>query len=115
MYANQRQRVRRLLRHIIRRLRKNDRESLCVGARRAVYRGFIAGLFAESVELPALSGIDIEGGCRLHIPMIRVLHAMPGEGIDALRERLRRHIDSLQDMLPDARLAARSLNRDIAL
>lgn len=40
---------------------------------------------------------------------------MPGKGVDALRERLRRHIDSLQDMLPDAQSAARSLNRDITL
>jgi ElaB/YqjD/DUF883 family membrane-anchored ribosome-binding protein len=38
--------------------------------------------------------------------MVRLAKSMPGEGVDKLRERLRRHADSLQDTLSDAQSAA---------
>jgi ElaB/YqjD/DUF883 family membrane-anchored ribosome-binding protein len=38
--------------------------------------------------------------------MLRLASAVGGEGVDALRERLRAHADSLQDVLADAQAAA---------
>ena len=37
--------------------------------------------------------------------MLRLASAVGGEGVDALRERLRAHADSLQDALADAQAA----------
>lgn len=39
--------------------------------------------------------------------MLRLAGAVSGEGVDALRERLRTHVDVLQDTLSDAQSAAR--------
>jgi ElaB/YqjD/DUF883 family membrane-anchored ribosome-binding protein len=38
--------------------------------------------------------------------MLRLAAALPGEGVDALRARLRTHIDTLQAALTDAQAAA---------
>jgi ElaB/YqjD/DUF883 family membrane-anchored ribosome-binding protein len=38
--------------------------------------------------------------------MLRLSAALPGEGVDALRERLRTHVDTLQAALADAQVAA---------
>jgi ElaB/YqjD/DUF883 family membrane-anchored ribosome-binding protein len=38
--------------------------------------------------------------------ILRLAAAVPGEGIDALRERLRTHVDSVQTALSDAQSAA---------
>ncbi|CAN7387847.1 DUF883 family protein [Paraburkholderia hospita] len=38
--------------------------------------------------------------------MLRLAAAVPGEGLDALRERLRTHVDSVQNALADAQTSA---------
>ncbi len=38
--------------------------------------------------------------------MLRLAAAVPGEGLDALRERLRTHVDSVQHALADAQTSA---------
>ncbi|MFC0401729.1 DUF883 family protein [Paraburkholderia rhizosphaerae] len=38
--------------------------------------------------------------------MLRLAAALSGEGVDALRERLRTHVDTLQAALADAQVAA---------
>jgi ElaB/YqjD/DUF883 family membrane-anchored ribosome-binding protein len=38
--------------------------------------------------------------------MLRLVAQLPGEGLDALRERLRAHVDTLRTALADAQLAA---------
>jgi hypothetical protein len=62
MHANGRQRVRRLLPHIIRSVRKAAAESLATRASRAVYRGFAGVLLLKSAELSQPSSIDMKGG-----------------------------------------------------
>ena len=39
--------------------------------------------------------------------MLRLAASVPGEGLDALRERLRTHVDSVQTALADAQTSAR--------
>jgi ElaB/YqjD/DUF883 family membrane-anchored ribosome-binding protein len=43
--------------------------------------------------------------------MLRLASAVPGEGVDALRERLRTHVDTLQAVLGDAQSAAKQRYR----
>jgi ElaB/YqjD/DUF883 family membrane-anchored ribosome-binding protein len=43
--------------------------------------------------------------------MLRLATAVPGEGVDALRERLRTHVDSLQLALGDAQSVAKQRYR----
>jgi ElaB/YqjD/DUF883 family membrane-anchored ribosome-binding protein len=38
--------------------------------------------------------------------MLRLVGQLPGEGVDALRDRLRAHVDTLQAALADAQVAA---------
>jgi ElaB/YqjD/DUF883 family membrane-anchored ribosome-binding protein len=38
--------------------------------------------------------------------MLRLAAAVPGEGLEALRERLRTHVDSVQSALSDAQSSA---------
>ncbi|MGF6600149.1 ElaB/YqjD/DUF883 family membrane-anchored ribosome-binding protein [Paraburkholderia sp. GAS448] len=43
--------------------------------------------------------------------MLRLASTVPGEGVDALRERLRAHVDTLQSALGDAQSVARQRYR----
>ncbi|MCX4165364.1 MULTISPECIES: YqjD family protein [Paraburkholderia] len=47
--------------------------------------------------------------------MLRLAGAVPGEGVDALRERLRKHVDALQETLSDAQQAAHRRYRAAAV
>ncbi|CAB3771242.1 DUF883 family protein [Paraburkholderia humisilvae] len=47
--------------------------------------------------------------------MLRLATALPGEGVDALRERLRAHVDTLRAALADAQVAAQRGYRSVTV
>ncbi|MBP0591627.1 DUF883 domain-containing protein [Paraburkholderia sp. LEh10] len=47
--------------------------------------------------------------------MLRLAAVVPGEGLDALRERLRTHVDSVQTALADAQSSAQRRYRSATL
>jgi ElaB/YqjD/DUF883 family membrane-anchored ribosome-binding protein len=47
--------------------------------------------------------------------MLRLVAQLPGEGVDALRERLRAHVDTLRAALADAQIAAQRGYRSATL